>query len=117
MGHRGLYEHHGHYRDRLVTASPRRLRFAGGVFFRLCGKGLDIGATRRYALVMGDTPWKALRESARLSQREVERRLEWKRGHLSLIERGLPPSEIQAQQLRDFYRDALLSETIPSIVA
>lgn len=59
---------------------------------------------------MTDLPWKSLRESAALSQREVERRMGWKRGHLSLIERGLPPSEEQSQQLRAFYRDTLLSE-------
>jgi len=50
------------------------------------------------------TPWLALREATGLSQREVERRLGWeKRGHLSLIERGLPPTAAQAQQLREFY--------------
>ena len=39
-----------------------------------------------------------------LSQREVERRLGWqKRGHLSLIERGIQPDAAQAQQLREFY--------------
>ena len=35
--------------------------------------------------------------------REVERRLDWKRGHLSLIERGLPPTPEQAHALRTFY--------------
>lgn len=50
------------------------------------------------------TPWLALRLTTGLSQREVERRLRWeKRGHLSLIERGMPPSPSQAQQLRAFY--------------
>ena len=57
------------------------------------------------------THWLALRLASELSQREVERRLGWeKRGHLSLIERGLPPSPSQAQQLREFY-GALLSAT------
>jgi len=56
------------------------------------------------------TSWLALREAAGLSQREVERRLGWeKRGHLSLIERGLPPTGDQEQTLRQFYA-ALLSE-------
>jgi transcriptional regulator with XRE-family HTH domain len=50
-------------------------------------------------------PWLALRLSTGLSQREVERRLGWKRGHLSLIERGLPPSPAQAGALRRFYAD------------
>lgn len=49
-------------------------------------------------------PWKALRETTGLSQREVERRLGWKkRGHLSLIERGIVPTPEQASQLRAFY--------------
>lgn len=51
------------------------------------------------------TPWLQLRLSTGLSQREVERRIGWadKRGHLSLIERGLPPTAEQAQILRAFY--------------
>lgn len=49
------------------------------------------------------TPWMALRLSTGLTQREVERRLGWKRGHLSLIERGLPPTPERAQELRAFY--------------
>jgi transcriptional regulator with XRE-family HTH domain len=49
-------------------------------------------------------PWLALRLTTGLSQREVERRLGWtKRGHLSLIERGLTPTRAQAHQLRTFY--------------
>jgi transcriptional regulator with XRE-family HTH domain len=44
-----------------------------------------------------------MRQTTGLSQREVERRLGWKRGHLSLIERGLPPTDAQARQLRAFY--------------
>ena len=44
-----------------------------------------------------------LRLSTGLSQREVERRVGWKRGHLSLIERGLPPTPEQARTLRVFY--------------
>lgn len=48
-------------------------------------------------------PWLALRLTTGLSQREVERRIGWKRGHLSLIERGLPPSQDQARELRAFY--------------
>lgn len=49
--------------------------------------------------------WMALRLSTGLSQREVERRLGWKTGHLSLIERGLPPKPEQARALRVFYLD------------
>ena len=56
------------------------------------------------------TSWLALREAAGISQREVERRLGWeKRGHLSLIERGLPPTADQERALRAFYA-SLLSE-------
>jgi len=49
------------------------------------------------------SPWLVLRSTTGLSQREVERRLGWKRGHLSLIERGLPPTPEQAHALRTFY--------------
>jgi transcriptional regulator with XRE-family HTH domain len=49
------------------------------------------------------SPWLSLRTTTGLSQREVERRLGWKRGHLSLIERGLPPTPDQAHALRTFY--------------
>jgi len=48
-------------------------------------------------------PWKALRDATRLSQREVERRLGWKHGHLSWIERGVVPSPEQEASLRKFY--------------
>jgi transcriptional regulator with XRE-family HTH domain len=47
-------------------------------------------------------PWRALRLAAGLSQREVERRLGWKSGNLSWIERGAV-SASQAQQLRELY--------------
>lgn len=52
-------------------------------------------------------PWRALRETTGLSQREVERRIGWqdKRGHLSLIERGVTPTEEQAAALRRFYME------------
>lgn len=49
------------------------------------------------------TPWLSLRLTTGLSQREVERRMGWKRGHLSLVERGLPPTKDQARDLRAFY--------------
>ena len=45
-------------------------------------------------------PWKLLRETTGLSQREIERRLGWKPGRLSVIERGLVPSEEDAARLR-----------------
>lgn len=55
------------------------------------------------------THWLALREASGLSQREVERRLGWtKRGHLSLIERGIAPTPEQEAALRAFYREILL---------
>jgi transcriptional regulator with XRE-family HTH domain len=57
------------------------------------------------------TPWLALRVVSGLSQREVERRLGWeKRGHLSLIERGVPPSPEQERALRVFYAGLLVEE-------
>ena len=56
------------------------------------------------------SPWLALRVVSGLSQREVERRLGWeKRGHLSLIERGVQPSPEQERDLRRFYA-AMLTE-------
>ena len=61
-------------------------------------------------------PWLALRLAAGLSQREVERRLGWeKRGHLSLIERGIPPNATQTQQLRELYGALLMTK--PEAVA
>lgn len=62
------------------------------------------------------TPWLAFRESTGLSQREVERQLGWKHGHLSWIERGVTPTADQEAQLREFYRDRLLSQP-PGTVA
>jgi transcriptional regulator with XRE-family HTH domain len=54
--------------------------------------------------IAAQTPWLALRTISGLSQREVERRLGWqKRGHLSLIERGVRPTAEQEAQLREFY--------------
>ena len=56
------------------------------------------------------TPWLALRLASGLTQREAERRLGWqKRGHLSLIERGIPPSPEQARQLKALYGTLLVS--------
>ncbi len=56
------------------------------------------------------TPWEALRRATGLSQREVERRLGWKSGHLSWIERGAAPKPEQETQLRQFYAAALLAK-------
>lgn len=52
-----------------------------------------------------NTPWLAMRLATGLTQREVERRLGWadKRGHLSLIERGIPPNPDQERALKSFY--------------
>ena len=53
-------------------------------------------------------PWLALRLATGLSQREVERRLGWKSGHLSWIERGAVTAT-QAQQLRELYGALLMT--------
>jgi transcriptional regulator with XRE-family HTH domain len=45
-------------------------------------------------------PWKALREAAGLSQREVARRTNINSGRLSVIERGLIPTDQEAATLR-----------------
>lgn len=49
------------------------------------------------------SPWTALRLTTGLTQREVERRLGWKSGHLSLIERGLRGDPEKIAALRAFY--------------
>ena len=45
-------------------------------------------------------PWKALRESTGLSQREIARRTGINSGRLSVIERGLVPTDEEAAKLR-----------------
>lgn len=46
------------------------------------------------------TPWKALREATGLSQREVGRRANIGSGRMSVIERGLVPTDEEAANLR-----------------
>ena len=48
-------------------------------------------------------PYKALRDTTGLSQRAVERELQWKTGRLSVIERGLIPTHDERQALIRFY--------------
>jgi len=55
-------------------------------------------------------PYKALREALGLSQRAVERELGWSTGRLSVIERGLVPSEEERRQLLAFLNDRLTEE-------
>lgn len=56
-------------------------------------------------------PWKALRDAAGLSQREVERRCGWPTsGRLSLIERGLIPTEDEARALKRVLIEAMETE-------
>jgi transcriptional regulator with XRE-family HTH domain len=45
-------------------------------------------------------PWKVLREIAGLSQREVGRRANINSGRLSIIERGVTPTDEEAARLR-----------------
>ena len=45
-------------------------------------------------------PWKALREASGLTQREIARRTGINSGRLSVIERGLIPTEAEATRLR-----------------
>lgn len=45
-------------------------------------------------------PWKALREATGLSQREVGRRAGIGSGRMSVIERGLVPTDEEAAALR-----------------
>lgn len=45
------------------------------------------------------TPWKALRETTGLSQREVGRRADINSGRLSIIERGVQPTPDEETRL------------------
>ena len=46
------------------------------------------------------TPWKAMREATGLSQREIARRTGINSGRLSIIERGVTPTDDEAARLR-----------------
>ena len=59
---------------------------------------------------MNQPPYKALREATGLSQRAVERALSWSSGRLSVIERGLVPSEHERRQLLAFLQDKIAKE-------
>lgn len=52
-------------------------------------------------------PWKALREATGLSMREISRRTGINSGRLSVIERGLIPSDDEAAKLRRVLMDAM----------
>jgi transcriptional regulator with XRE-family HTH domain len=52
-------------------------------------------------------PWKALRDLAGLSQREVGRRADIESGRMSLIERGLIPEPEEEARLRRVLMAAL----------
>ena len=52
-------------------------------------------------------PWKALREAAGLSQREVGRRADINSGRMSIIERGVPPTDAEAARLRKVLLEAI----------
>jgi transcriptional regulator with XRE-family HTH domain len=53
------------------------------------------------------SPWKAMREAAGLSQREIGRRAGINSGRLSVIERGLVPTDEEATKLRAVLAAAL----------
>jgi len=52
-------------------------------------------------------PYKALREAIGLSQRAVERELNWNTGRLSTVERGLIPTDAERRQLLSFLNERL----------
>lgn len=52
-------------------------------------------------------PWKALRESTGLTQREVGRRAGINSGRMSVIERGLIPTEEESKALRRVLLEAM----------
>jgi transcriptional regulator with XRE-family HTH domain len=56
-------------------------------------------------------PYKALREAIGLSQRAVERELGWSTGRLSVVERGLVPTDEERRQLLGFLNDRLTKAT------
>jgi transcriptional regulator with XRE-family HTH domain len=49
---------------------------------------------------MTQTPWRTLRETTGLSLSEISRRTGINKGRLSIIERGVPPSEDEARRIR-----------------
>ena len=56
--------------------------------------------------------WKALRDLTGLSQREVERRCGMSTGRLSVIERGLIPTDQEAATLRQVLLDAIRERNV-----
>jgi transcriptional regulator with XRE-family HTH domain len=50
---------------------------------------------------MAQQPWRALRETTGLSLREVGRRTGINSGRLSIIERGVTPTEDEARRIRE----------------
>jgi transcriptional regulator with XRE-family HTH domain len=52
------------------------------------------------ATTQASTPWRSWRETLSLSLREVSRRTGINPGRLSIIERGVPPTEAEANKLR-----------------
>lgn len=48
---------------------------------------------------MTQTPWRAMRETTGLSQREISRRTGINSGRLSIIERGVEPTEEERRKL------------------
>jgi transcriptional regulator with XRE-family HTH domain len=52
-------------------------------------------------------PWKALREASGLSQREIARRTGINSGRLSVIERGLIPTEDEQLKLKAVLMEAM----------
>ena len=57
-------------------------------------------------------PWKALRDASGLSQREIERRVGMKPGRLSVIERGLIPTDDEAKRLKSVLIAAIESPSV-----
>ena len=55
--------------------------------------------------------YKALRDALGVSQRAVERELGWKTGRLSVIERGLVPTDEERRQLLSFLNRRITEET------
>lgn len=55
-------------------------------------------------------PWRAMREAAGISLRELARRTDLNPGRLSIIERGIQPNPDEERRIREALAKALLQD-------
>lgn len=58
-------------------------------------------------MIRETTPWRAMREATRLTMNEVGRRAGISSGRMSIIERGVRPSEDEERRLKAVLAEAL----------